>query len=406
MSGLVERPALRPEIGVEHFADGALVLDDGELTRLDAVGAAVVELLDASRTVGDVVHELAARYGARPEQVRADVDLFLQALDARGLLDGTAAAPDVSPDPSTTDRVVFDVRKRTPPEPPTTHRSVAHASLGWTFEIRSCDAQMGQYLGEILAPFASNQEPEHRYDIHRDLGSGTWEVWVDAELALRTPRTWLVVSWMLWHVTQQTIAVTRTHLLLHAGAVALGDRAVVLCGPMNSGKSTLTGALVERGWTYLTDEAVAFDLADGSLTPYPRPLVVEGRSRELLKGLAPPPSWRARFRRRAWHLDLTDGTPPSSGSIRPVAFVLPSVRLDGPTALEPITAIDAMEGLCRNAWNLRGLGPSAFALLARTVRYSACYSMHVNDLAGAEQLLRAAIAPPSGPEAPMAHCRV
>lgn len=392
MSPPSERPALRPDLVVEHFDDGALVLDDGEVHQLDQTAAAVVELLDGARSVDDVVHELASRYGARTDRVRADVDRFLEVLESVGLVTGRGGElPVVSEQPSPA-RPAFDVEERTPPGPPLTHESGALASLGWTFEIRCCDVQMGEYLAEILAPFASGQEPEHRYDIHRDDSTGTWEIWVDDEPALRTPRTWLVVSWMLWHVTQQTIAVTRTHLLLHAGAVALGDRAVVLCGPMNSGKSTLTGALVERGWTYLTDEAVALDLTDGHLTPYPRPLVVEGPSRALLAGLAPAPSWRARFRRRAWHLDLTAGTPPPDGPIRAAVFVLPQVRLDRPSTLEPMAPIDAMEALCRNAWNLRGLGAPAFALLAREVRYAACYSMHVNDLAGADRHLRSAIA--------------
>lgn len=367
------------------------MLDDGAIHRLDQTGAAVVELLDGTRSVDDVVRALVARYEATSERVRTDVEAFLHNLAGAGLLVGGAADRLDIPRPPAAVRPVFDEPVRSPPGSPLVHRSGSLAALGWTFEVHSCDAQLGAYLSEILAPFATGDDPEHHYDIHREDGTGIWEVWVDDQFALRTPRTWLVVSWMLWHLTQQTIAVTGTHLLLHAGAVALGARAVVLCGPMNSGKSTLTGALVERGWTYLTDEAVAFDLDDGHLTPFPRPLVVGGASRALLAGLAPAPSWRARFRRRDWHLDLTQGTPPADGPIRAEAFVLPEVRLGQPGSLEPMAAIDAMEALCRNAWNLRGLGAPAFALLAREVRYAPCYSMHVNDLTEAESSLRAVI---------------
>ena len=57
--------------------------------------------------------------------------------------------------------------------------------------------------------------------------------------------------------------------VLHAGAVAAGDRCVVLVGPGGSGKSTLAAALVHAGMTYLADDVVPLKI--GSLRAVPVP---------------------------------------------------------------------------------------------------------------------------------------
>jgi hypothetical protein len=46
----------------------------------------------------------------------------------------------------------------------------------------------------------------------------------------------------------------RGHVVLHASAVRVGDRAVLFCGPSGAGKSTIAAALGERGYAMLTDD--------------------------------------------------------------------------------------------------------------------------------------------------------
>ena len=58
---------------------------------------------------------------------------------------------------------------------------------------------------------------------------------------------------------------------VHAGVVAVGDRAVVLPGRSFAGKTTLVAELIRRGATYLSDEYAVLDEA-GLVLPYPRPL--------------------------------------------------------------------------------------------------------------------------------------
>jgi hypothetical protein len=66
---------------------------------------------------------------------------------------------------------------------------------------------------------------------------------------------------------------TSDWIFVHAGVVALGDRALVLPGTSFSGKSTIVRSLVELGATYYSDEYAVFD-EDGMVHPYPRRLSI------------------------------------------------------------------------------------------------------------------------------------
>ena len=72
-------------------------------------------------------------------------------------------------------------------------------------------------------------------------------------------------------------------LTFHAGAVARDGRAVLIAGSSGKGKSTLTAALVQRGWSYLTDEVAVVRLEDHRILPYPKALDLDEGSRKLLR---------------------------------------------------------------------------------------------------------------------------
>jgi hypothetical protein len=64
---------------------------------------------------------------------------------------------------------------------------------------------------------------------------------------------------------------TRTHLFVHAGVVALNDRAIVIPGRSFTGKSTLVRELVARGANYYSDDYAVID-ESGLAYPFPRQL--------------------------------------------------------------------------------------------------------------------------------------
>lgn len=371
---------------VEHFPDdAALVHSGGRVHELNAAGARILEALDG-RSLHEVAEAIAVEVGEPVASISADVRGYAVMLARAGLAKGTGLPP---PDP-------IGVRwpSLPPPLPPPGEVAVPPAgaiqtsvfeAFGHHFAVRSPDVELIRYVDELLAPFATASSPQHMYDVVRD--GQEWAVRIDGERGLSTPRLWLVLAWLFWHFTQQAIATVPDRLLLHAALLELDGRGLVLCGRMNSGKSTLAGALVERGWRYHSDEVVVLEEQGGSpvVSGFPRPLVVEGGSQRLLSGLRPPPSWRARFRRKHWHLPLA---PPELAAVPLAALVIPIVDAGKPARLEPAQAATLCRLLWENTWNSQSVGGAGFALLARGSRSVPCAHLRHGDLDVAEIALR------------------
>ncbi len=69
----------------------------------------------------------------------------------------------------------------------------------------------------------------------------------------------------------------RGRVVLHASAVRVRDRAVLLCGPSGAGKSTLAAALVDRGHALISDDFCAISIPpEGPPTAQP-----DGRQMKL-----------------------------------------------------------------------------------------------------------------------------
>lgn len=84
--------------------------------------------------------------------------------------------------------------------------------------------------------------------------------------------------------------------LLHGAALAPpGGGVVALSGPSGFGKSSLTLALLDRGWRFLSDDFFPLDLSTGMVAPFPRRIA-------LLREHSIP--WPEPFRRAAAALEI------------------------------------------------------------------------------------------------------
>jgi hypothetical protein len=117
---------------------------------------------------------------------------------------------------------------------------------------------------------------DDRYELHRDdeLLSGALE---------RATALTLFDSHLRLSVAERTPDLT----FIHAGAVAVDGRAIVLPGQSFAGKTTLTAALLRQGASYLSDECAVLD-ADGRVHPYARRLSL--RPSDARRGTPPDPT--------------------------------------------------------------------------------------------------------------------
>ena len=92
------------------------------------------------------------------------------------------------------------------------------------------------------------------------------------------------------------------HWLMHSAAVTHEGGTILMPGSTGSGKSTLAAGLVQRGFRYLTDELVVWDLVSGRVLPYAKAISIKADAAERFADLSP------RFRLHSgvnliWYLD-------------------------------------------------------------------------------------------------------
>lgn len=159
-------------------------------------------------------------------------------------------------------------------------------------------------------------------------------------------------------------------LWLHAGAVALRGRAVLLPGARGGGKSTLVTSLCARGWSYLSDDVVPLDPASHAVLPFPQgPAVREYPGQEM------PPKW-LRMPNKT-ELDLRPDSvcwAPAS----PAAVVRPSYRRDVRAELSVSSPVTTAFHLLEQCWNFPSHREAAVgfvcALAQRVPGYSVAFS--------------------------------
>ncbi len=113
----------------------------------------------------------------------------------------------------------------------------------------------------------------------------------------------------------------RTHQLIHAGAAAWQGDGVLLAADSGGGKTSLTLALVQRGFGFLSDEIGAIGRSDGRLHPFPRALRLRSEALALAPDAQPAaggPRW----------LDIEALAPDSQSPAVPLRYVF--VLEDGP----------------------------------------------------------------------------
>jgi hypothetical protein len=259
------------------------------------------------------------------------------------------------------------------------HVTRGYHALALDFALAVDDDDLRDYLEWLLDGFEEPDVEAIRYDV----------VLVDGSIRLRNGDDDLLqssngvdfvgglVQWLNQQVTDPEYAV-----MSHAGAVARDGAACVLPAHMESGKTTLTTGLVRCGFDYVTDEAVAFDLATGEIEPYPKPLSIDPGSQFLFPDLEPPlPRGEERPEHAQWQVPPdTIRTDSVASRCRARWVVFPKYERDAETGLEPMTRAEGLVELARNTFRFREHPRRSLDVLAGVIREVDCYRLRVGDL--------------------------
>jgi len=167
-------------------------------------------------------------------------------------------------------------------------------------------------------------------------------------------------------------------LHLHAMAVLCSDAAIVVAGPSGAGKSTLCATLVNNGFPYMTDEAVAIDPASLGGHGYRKPLVVKRPAFDAVRtltGLEPP-----RETGGVWDIRASDLGPLASDEPHPVTMLV-TYRHDAgaPARVEPAHRATMVHVLLSDALDAARFGPESLVVAARLAAGATCVEASGSD---------------------------
>lgn len=290
---------------------------------------------------------LADASGADPSALDSEVGACLTQLGDAGLVGRDGAPPEIA----------------TPAASPVSgaHASPVFAVIDDGVILRSDDADLLERASEVLDPLV------HDRPVTVELGL----VWDDWDGAVGTGAVRITgrgsdhtfgsaddLLDALPTALNQLAATSASCITLHAGALRHRDgEVVVLPAVSGSGKTTLTAALVQAGWDYLSDEAIGVRAGSLATVAYPKPLVLDARSREVL-GLAPSPSPNVS------PAELRPDVTILHGDVGPITrVVLPRYEQDAATELTALTPTEAVVAILEHALNLRRVGQDGLVAL-------------------------------------------
>lgn len=259
--------------------------------------------------------------------------------------------------------------------------------LGFDVEVRSDVADVVELVEAVWAPLLDDGPADHVFTITvappelRALPE--WRLHLDGLLVVASPVPAVAVTHLLWEANRRALEHTPGRALLHAAAVTRGDRAAILVGPQESGKSTLAAALVGRyGLGYLTDEAVALDPATGVVDPYPKYVSVGADVGDLLPELDPlgDPRLLALLGDLTVVPASTFGADRLAGPTRATVVVLPTYVPDAPTEVELLSPAAALHAVAQHAYHVARDGDLVMDALAGVVATSPCVRVRGADL--------------------------
>ena len=254
------------------------------------------------------------------------------------------------------------------------------------FEVRVTEPGWLRMMSSLWEPFAIREPSESHSWVSFDRSSDGWIVASPSDRRA-VPDLWEALIHGRYLLVEEALTKMIDRLDLHAAVVEKDDRACLFVGTNGVGKTTMALEMLDRGWSYFSDDVAPIRLEDGLVESFPKPL-----------GIRDPDLW---FRFAA-DVALPEGTPPPSGSFLAPAtsFELLHPHLAVPRYLvfprfdgESVTQLDKVSPGAATAKclaHLRPVDPPAVALIATICERAASFELtYASSPEGADLLISA-----------------
>jgi hypothetical protein len=258
------------------------------------------------------------------------------------------------------------------------------ACFGQCWSVRTTSPRLADYIGSLYRSMISTDALDGRGRCYSVLPPGhgtTGAVYRDDELLLERSSHTGTLDALISAVNRQVVEDSDHTLILHAAAADRDGRALLLPAPAGSGKTTLVAGLLDRGFAYLSDEAVAID-GNRIVEAYPKPLTIRKGSWDVLRHLEPGGSaGLSPYFEQQWHVPPQDLAPVVLRSTIAV-MVFAKYDVTARTRVKQLSPADAVGLLvpCTFASDADRLSPEQLGGLARTSTAIPAYSLRWSDL--------------------------
>lgn len=208
-------------------------------------------------------------------------------------------------------------------------------------------------------------------------------------LPMTMGKAYAMLEWGLnWIVASHEMQ----HVIVHAGVLAKGNKAILLPAPPGSGKSTLTSWLAFNGWRLLSDEMALIVPGTNTVVPFVRPVCLKNKSIELAQQWFP----HARFSSVASNThkgDVVHLSPPleswqqRSKPAKIVGIVYPNFRSEIACDIYPLTQQESFAELVKNAFNYGVMGKKGFDTVVNVIESALSFAIFHNDVAEVQSFL-------------------
>lgn len=188
-----------------------------------------------------------------------------------------------------------------------------------------------------------------------------------------------------WGINWCIATYCHQYLVIHAGVIERNGFAAILPAPPGSGKSTLTAALIQRGWRLCSDELTLIDPRSAEVVALARPVNLKNNSIDVIQAFEPSavfgPECPDTHKGRVAHLrPPRDSVLRADQGAKPRWVIFPKWSAGAPLTTQAIPRAEAFIQLAENAFNYSMLGESGFDVLARTIDACDCMSLQYSKL--------------------------
>lgn len=264
------------------------------------------------------------------------------------------------------------------------YESRSYRALTLDFRVQTTDRELGAYLDEIFSELATHGQSARSvrktnwYSVLTPTSGllDGYAVSYNGQRLVTTDHPAHALRTMLAHLNAVAVEHGDGMLLLHAAAVTLGRRAVVLSAPSGSGKSTLAAGLVRSGAGYLSDEIAAID--EGLVVhAFPKSLSVDPGAWAVLPELEPAvPAGIVPYLTEQWQVvpeSIRPGAAVKRGCV--AAVVIPSYSDGAELSLQRLAPIDTLMLLVDQTLGFKRAPQHHLDLLAVLVTNTPCYRL-------------------------------